>query len=118
MSTGSTGVDDSSLHSTISSSMHHQVGGGGVGGLGGVDDTNLYKQQTTRQVTTVTKVVHEVKHFRPDGALVDYVAMPPPTQSSQSTIDRKQLNKNSSDNHSDNHQVVDFVALPVNLSSR
>lgn len=97
--------------------MHHQVSGGGMGGVSGVDDTNLYKQQTTRQVTTVTKVVHEVKHFRPDGALVDYVAMPPPTQSSQSTIDRKQLNKNSSD-HSDNHQVVDFVALPVNLSSR
>lgn len=35
-----------------------------------------HKQQTTQQVTTVTKVVHEVKHYRPDGQLVDYVAMP------------------------------------------
>lgn len=36
-----------------------------------------HKQQTTQQVTTVTKVVREVKHLGPaDGEPLDYVAMP------------------------------------------
>lgn len=36
-----------------------------------------HKQQTTQQVTTVTKVVREVKHLGPaDGDPIDYVAMP------------------------------------------
>lgn len=34
------------------------------------------KHQTTQQVTTVTKVVREVKHIGPDGQPLDYVAMP------------------------------------------
>ncbi|XP_063220089.1 catenin delta-2 isoform X2 [Bacillus rossius redtenbacheri] len=34
------------------------------------------KQQTTQQVTTLTKVVHEVHHVGPDGQSVDYVGVP------------------------------------------
>lgn len=35
-----------------------------------------HKQQTTQQVTTVTKVVREVKHIGPDGQPIEYVGMP------------------------------------------
>lgn len=35
-----------------------------------------HKQQTTQQVTTVTKVVREVKHLGPADEPLDYVAMP------------------------------------------
>ena len=35
-----------------------------------------HKQQTTQQVTTVTKVVREVKHLGPSDEPLDYVAMP------------------------------------------
>ncbi|XP_046986637.1 catenin delta-2 isoform X3 [Schistocerca americana] len=34
------------------------------------------KQQTTQQVTTLTKVVREVHHVGPDGQQVDYVGLP------------------------------------------
>lgn len=60
-----------------------------------------HKQQTTQQVTTVTKVVHEVKHFRPDGQLVDYVAMPLDVQHS-----------------GPDGQPVDYVAMPMGIHSR
>lgn len=35
-----------------------------------------HKQQTTQQVTTVTKVVREIKHIGPDGQPIEYVGMP------------------------------------------
>lgn len=60
-----------------------------------------HNQQTTQQVTTVTKVVHEVQHFRPDGALLDYVAMPLDVQ--HSGLDG---------------QSVDYVAMPLGMHSR
>ena len=53
-----------------------------------------HKQQTTQQVTTVTKVVREVKHLGPaDGDPIDYVAMP--------------LGPNG--------QPVDYVSMPMGV---
>lgn len=41
-----------------------------------VGNVRTHKQQTTQQVTTVTKVVREVQHLAGDGQQVDYVSMP------------------------------------------
>ncbi|XP_011493898.1 PREDICTED: catenin delta-2 isoform X8 [Ceratosolen solmsi marchali] len=42
-----------------------------------------HKQQTSQQVTTVTKVVREVAHMEPDPGTVNYVSMPLMTQDYQ-----------------------------------
>lgn len=88
-----------------------------------VTDTNAstlvartHKQQTTQQVTTVTKVVREVKHLGGnsnavgsgggnntsiDGQSVDYIAMP---------LDVQHLGADG--------QPIDFVAMPLAMYPR
>lgn len=72
---------------------------------GGNDDglvSRTHKQQTTQQVTTVTKVVREVKHLGGgDGQQVDYVAMP---------LDVQHLGPDG--------QPVDYVAMPLGMYPR
>lgn len=63
--------------------------------------SRTHKQQTTQQVTTVTKVVREVKHLGPDGQQVDYVAMP---------LDVPHLGADG--------QPVDYVAMPLGMYPR
>lgn len=75
-----------------------------------------HKQQTTQQVTTVTKVIREVKHLggnstpvgggggktsNIDGQPVDYIAMP---------MDVQHLNADG--------QPIDFVAMPLAMYPR
>lgn len=73
-----------------------------------------HKQQTTQQVTTVTKVIREVKHLggnstsvgggknsNIDGQPVDYIAMP---------MDVQHL--------SNDGQPIDFVAMPLAMYPR
>lgn len=54
-----------------------------------------HKAQTTQQVTTVTKVVREVKHVGPDGQPLEYVGMP---------IDM-----------SGDGQQLDYVSMPLGM---
>lgn len=54
-----------------------------------------HKQQTTQQVTTVTKVVREVKHLGPDGQPLEYVGMP-----------------------IDDGQQLDYVSMPLGIYPR
>lgn len=67
--------------------------------------SRTHKQQTTQQVTTVTKVVREVKHLGAatgaDGQQVDYVAMP---------LDVQHLGPDG--------QPVDYVAMPLGMYPR
>lgn len=73
-----------------------------------------HKQQTTQQVTTVTKVVREVKHLGGnsasvgggnnstiDGQPMDYIAMP---------LDVQHLGADG--------QPIDFVAMPLAMYPR
>nr|CAD7196927.1 unnamed protein product [Timema douglasi] len=53
-------------------SSHLSVHSGDVGNL----VSRTQNQQTTQQVTTLTKVVREVHHVGPDGQPVDYVGVP------------------------------------------
>lgn len=63
--------------------------------------SRTHKQQTTQQVTTVTKVVREVKHLGSDGQSVDYVAMP---------LDVQHLETDG--------QPVDYVTMPLGMYPR
>ena len=104
-------------HSPNSShlSVHSEVSDPATGVSGLVART--HKQQTTQQVTTVTKVVREVKHLGGngtttgggngvsvsgiDGQPVDYVTMP---------LDVQHLGPDG--------QPIDFVAMPLGMYPR
>lgn len=78
--------------------------------------SRTHKQQTTQQVTTVTKVVREVKHMGSGGG--GDVGVPASTLDGQHVLDYVAMPLVDVQHIGPDGQPVDYVAMPLGLYPR